>query len=111
MSGRSYEKKEVVQWSYTALVCIALCFASITGASANTKSAEVRPTFSEKGNWGACLVPIKAGETTAQETCDTTAATSTDATYGLNQILNSAWVNTGAGLNFTNYPWREDRTY
>ena len=110
MSGRSYERKELMQWGYAALVCIALAFTTITGASANTKPAEVRPTLSENGKWEACLLPPKGAEPIDKQSCDSTAAASTDATHGLNQLINSALVNS-LGSNKSIYPLRDDRVY
>lgn len=107
MSGRAYDK-EVMQWGYVALVCVALTFTTLTGAAANTQSAE-RKLASDTGKWGACLSPIRVGENSDKQVCESTA--STDVADGLSQFLNSALVNGGPESDKSFYPLRDYHAY
>lgn len=107
MSGRAYNK-EVTQWGYVALVCVALAFTTLTGAAANTKSAEMK-LASDTEKWGACLTPMRVGENSDRQACESTA--SADAADGLNKIINSALVNAGLESNKSFYPLRDSCAY
>lgn len=108
MSGRAYNK-EVIQWGYVALVCVALAFTTLTGAAANTKSAEMKPA-SDTGKWGACLTPMRVGENSDTQACESTASADSPED-GLNKIINSALVNAGLESNKSFYPLRDYRAY
>jgi hypothetical protein len=91
MSGRAYCNKEIAQWGYVALVCIALAFTTITGATASTKSAIRAPLH--ESNWGVCTASHAEEKIPEGRACEvTTELTSSEST---NSLLGSAFLNTG----------------
>lgn len=71
MSGRSYCHYEIIRWGYVALVCIALAFTSMTGATASTKSSDNGSQISDTSKRGACLANTGTGEVAEQSMCTT----------------------------------------
>ena len=108
MSGRAYKNKEIIQWGYVALVCVALAFTTLTGAAANTKSAELKPA-SDTGNLGACLASMRVRENSDKQVCES--AAESNATDSLSKIISSALVNAGLEYDKPTYPIRDYHAY
>ena len=91
MSVRTSKNKEVIQWGYTALVCIALAFTRLTGAAANTESAEIKPA-SENAKWGVCTANRPTVEMSEMRPCE---ADSSSLSSEHGNLSGSVFVNTG----------------
>lgn len=90
MSGRTYCNKEIIQWSYVALVCIALAFTTIGGAVASTKSGEFNP--SSEGKRGICLAHHAVGELSETRACE--ANGDSQALEPMHSVFGTALINT-----------------
>ncbi len=90
MSGRTYRDKEVVQWGYVALVCVALAFTMFTKAMASTKSGIRVPPH--EITLGVCTVRPSVGETPERRACETGTERVSD--EPVSSLLGSTFANT-----------------